>query len=187
MKSLVLGFAGGIAAGKSTLSERVAKELGVSRASFGNYVRHIARLRGLNGSREELQEVGQSLIELGWERFCRSVLAEANWELGQPLVVDGIRHAEAVDTLRSIVAPSRLLLVVIQADRATREERLRGRDPKGASLTQVEAHPTEEQINTSLPAIADLILDGARPVEELVHAVVLWLQRQRGLSKYSGS
>jgi len=104
---LILAFSGGIGSGKSTLSSGVAEALEWPRVSFGRYVRAVALDRGLDAeSREVLQEVGESLITAGWVPFCRAVLTQADWRPERSLVVDGIRHVEALQTLRALAAPS---------------------------------------------------------------------------------
>jgi dephospho-CoA kinase len=77
MKPIVVGFAGSIASGKSTLSIEVASSLEWQRVSFGDYVRTVAQSQGLGDSREMLQAVGASLINQGMEQFCKAVLYSA--------------------------------------------------------------------------------------------------------------
>lgn len=177
-KSLVVAFAGSIANGKSTLSGGVAKLLGWPRVGFGDYVRHVARSQGLDSSREVLQEVGATLIDQGWEEFCRAVLRQVPWEPGRPLIVDGIRHTEAVDVLRQLVAPSELLLVFIAVDVLTRKARLHQRGMTDHEyLQRVDVHPTEAQVWTVLSSVADLTVDGTRPMDDLLSEIVIWIQQ----------
>jgi len=181
LEPLVLGFAGKIGSGKSTVSAEVARTLGWSRASFGDYLRTVAKSNGFGESREVLQELGASLVEKGVEEFCRAVLAHYQWNAGEPLVVDGIRHAEVVEALRRLVAPLELRVVFLDVDDNTRRARLRGIDediPKKLEL--VEAHSTEEQANERLPALADLRLPGDKPVQQLVSTVVNWVHQGDG-------
>jgi dephospho-CoA kinase len=176
---LVLAFAGRIASGKSTLSTSVAQVLGWPRVSFGDYVRQVARHRGLEESRTVLQELGAALIAQGWEAFCRTVLGQVAWEPGQPLIIDGIRHAEALMVLRQLVTPSELRLVFITVNEPTRTARLRQREsPDGETLQRIEEHTTEAQVGTVLPDIADFLVDGTRPQEELQQDIVRWVQQQ---------
>ncbi len=181
MKPIVLGFAGSIASGKSTLSIEVASSLGWQRVSFGDYVRTVAQRQGLSESREVLQAIGASLIDQGMEQFCKSVLAQVNWEPGQPLVVDGIRHAEAVGTLRRLVAPLELLLIFVAVNEPTREARLIERGLTHCEQWhQFEAHSTEIQVQTMLPRIADLTVDSTRKIEDLVLEIVKWTEQTQG-------
>ncbi len=73
VKSTVLAFSGGIRSGKSTLSTGVAEALGCRRVSFGDYVRAITQVRGLENCRENWQAVGESLIREDLNQFCGAV------------------------------------------------------------------------------------------------------------------
>ncbi len=177
MKPIVVGFAGSIASGKSTLSIEVASSLEWQRVSFGDYVRTVAQSQGLGDSREVLQAVGASLINQGMEQFCKAVLAQVNWQPGQPMVVDGIRHAEIIPVLRQIVTPLDFRLVFVGVNESIREARLveRGLSDR-QQWQQFEAHSTEAQVQTVLPAMADLTVDSTRKIEDLVLEIVGWIQ-----------
>src|SRR5207237_1082407 len=87
MKPLVMALSGRIGSGKTTVSTEVARRLGWVRTSFGDYVRSLARSRGLDDSRETLQPLGASVLNEGVEPFCRAVLAQAGWTSGTPVVI----------------------------------------------------------------------------------------------------
>ena len=89
LEPLVLVFCGQFGSGKSTLSSEIAKALGWSYASFGGYIRSIAKSQGLDETREVLQELGAALVKKSAEDFCRSLLAHYNWRSAEPLVIDG--------------------------------------------------------------------------------------------------
>jgi hypothetical protein len=127
-----------------------------------------------------LQEVGAALIEeQGWKAFCRAVLAQVEWEPGQSLVVDGIRHGEAMEVLRQLVTPSELLLVFIAVEEVTRHTRLHQRSITDDEAQQrLEVHSTETQVQTILPEMANFTVDGTRPVNNLVQEIAHWV-RQR--------
>lgn len=177
MMPLVLAFAGRIASGKSTVSQGVAAALGWPWTSFGGYVRMEAQHRGLDETRAVLQQVGEQLIAAGWELFCQAVLAQAGWRPGQPLVIDGIRHVEGLQTLRDIAAPQSVLLILIDVPEMVRTVRLSARGVTGDEQQQDDRHASETQVNAILPQIANLIVDGTRPVEDLVHDITLWIER----------
>lgn len=188
MKPIVLGFAGSIASGKSTLSIAVASALGWQRVSFGDYVRTVAQNQGLGDSREVLQAVGASLINQGREQFCKAVLAQINWEPGQPLIVDGIRHAEIVPIMRQIVDPWDFRLIFVVVDESIREARLleRGLSDR-QQWQQLEAHSTEAQVQAVLPEMADFAVDSTRKIEDLVLEIVTWVSsggRARVINNY---
>lgn len=177
MKNFVLAFAGSIASGKSTISLNIAEALHWPYTSFSNYIRNIAKLRGLEETREVLQDIGQSLIEEGWEPFCYSVLNETNWCPGAPLVIDGIRHIEAVNTLRLIVSPTKLLLIFVNTQESIREARLFKRDTENTNMQIIENHPTEAQVKTLLPQIADLIVSNDKTTNSTLQEILAWLER----------
>lgn len=178
MGAIVVGFAGKIGSGKTTLSSRVAESLGWPYASFGAYVRAVAHQRGLDESREVLQEIGASLVK-DPETFCREILDQAAWRPGSPLIIDGVRHVEVVEALRRLVAPSSLRIVFIQVTDKARVSRLPEEEIKGVTqLQKLETHSTEVQVRTVLPELADLIVDGDKEPGELVEEVVNWVRSQ---------
>lgn len=171
MKSIVIGFAGKIASGKSTLSARFAEEMGWPYVSFGDYVRSVARQRGEDDSqREILQQIGESLIEQDYEGFCRAVVGQAlKWKPGESLVIDGIRHLQVKQALEKLVAPSEFVLTYISVDEQIRRQRLQNEgiaDPQ--RIERIESASTEVQVRNELPQIADITLDGTEQPEKLV-------------------
>lgn len=166
MSPVIIVFSGAIGSGKSSLSQAVATRLGLSRVGFGDYVRMKAGQRGVPQTRESLQEVGASLIRAGWHQFCSSVLSQSGWKVGQSLVVDGVRHVEALQSLKRITAPSQVVLVFIRLSESERRSRLAQAGTPNAPLSQWESHSTENQVEATLPVIADLIIDGSLSLNE---------------------
>ncbi len=89
-KTQSLGSSEKLGSGKSTFSEELANGLGWPRASFGDFLRNVAKSRDLEESREVLQELGESFIERGPNEFCRAVVAPDKWNSGEPLIIGGI-------------------------------------------------------------------------------------------------
>jgi dephospho-CoA kinase len=174
MSNTVVGFSGGIASGKSSLSTAVAQAIRWPRTSFGGYVRTIAAQRGLEPTRENCQAIGEERIEADIHGFCKNVLAEASWSPGEPLVIDGIRHLEVADLLSGMVRPTDFVLVFVELPRAEREARLKNRDDESQPLELFEQHSTEVQVS-ELRARANIVVDGDRPVEQLADEVVRFL------------
>lgn len=170
--SLVLCFSGGIASGKTTLASAVAERLGARSASFGRFVRATAEARGMAEEREKLQALGESLIEEhGWEGFCRAVLDAAGWRPGMPLVIDGIRHVTAFETVRGIVGPVEAKLVFVDVDQTVRKARAKDRTTETADLAVADAHSTEKDVHGPLFKMADLVVDGTGEVSSLAEEV----------------
>lgn len=174
VKPSAIGFSGRIGSGKSTISHAVADALGWTRASFGDYVREVARTRGCDvESREVLQEIGNSLIAQGWRGFCLDVLASASWLPGKPFIVDGIRHPEAVQHLTTIAQPLPFIHVHVAVDENIRLDRLKQR----AAFDNVaaESHSTESAVKDMLPSMAHYIVDGSQPLKDIVEVILAFL------------
>ncbi|MDQ3694453.1 MAG: AAA family ATPase [Chloroflexota bacterium] len=177
MSDLVIAFAGAIGSGKTTLSNAVCEALDCPRVGFGDYVRQVARSRGLDDSRQVLQNVGASLVDGGVDRLCRAVLSQADWRPGTSLVIDGVRHVEVMESLRRLVAPSELRLVFVAVDDPTRLSRLVTEDIADKhDLDRVDDHSTEAQVRSALPTIADLVVTGGGSPDELAALILLRVQ-----------
>jgi len=168
----VLCFSGGIASGKTTLSAAVAHRLGIQRASFGGFVRKRAMERRIPESREELQALGETLIaEMGWEKFCAAVLAEARWAPGLSLALDGIRHTFAFETIKLLVAPTPATFVFVDVEFDVRQAR--ADSTKTTDLARADMHSTEHDVHSgALRSMANLVLDGTRDLDVLVDEVL---------------
>lgn len=174
MKNTVLAFAGGIASGKSTLSQAVAQSLGCPRVTFGGYVRTEAKRRGVSDDRKTLQRIGEELVAQDAEGVCRAVLAQAAWLPGSALVVDGVRHVNIVDLLRRLVAPSGFRLVHVSASEQARSRRLVSRGGNKSELRTLDTHSTEKDVPDRLRELADLRVDGENPLEAVIDEVSRW-------------
>ncbi|OAI51260.1 hypothetical protein AYO44_05005 [Planctomycetaceae bacterium SCGC AG-212-F19] len=174
--SAVLSFAAPIGAGKTTVSTSVAKSLDAPRISFGEYLRNVAREMGMELTREALQNLGDQLVTRNVRGFCEAVLAQQPWEAGKPLIIDGVRHVEILDTLGEIFSPAREYLIYINLDRTTQAKRFKNNPlPHEKTLDQLEEHPTELQVRSRLADRAVLVLDGTKDPNELARIVIEFL------------
>ena len=187
LPSAVLGFAAPIEAGKTTISQLVAKLLGAPRVSFGEYLKGIAIDQGLEVTRETLQDLGDQLVRKDVSAFCENVLQSVPWAVGKPLIVDGVRHAEALDAISSLLAPASVYLVYIEVDRTTQTKRLE-KDPlrHQKSLEELERHPTETQVRSVLPDRASFFLDGTDAPEESARKIVEFLDAAENVEHAGG-
>ena len=177
MTALVLGFSGRVASGKSSLSAAIAEELGVPRISFGGYVRSVAQYLGLDAeSRSVLQDVGNLLVNYP-APFCTKVLEQTGYLAGMPIVIDGIRHEEIADELRRQIVPAAFALIYVSADEATIQRRLQQRGNMDFLTGHLEDDPTEMQVRTTLPNLADLVIDNGsdRLLKDACDEVLRWV------------
>jgi dephospho-CoA kinase len=167
-------IAGSIASGKTTLADALHAALpGSERLAFGDVVRRRARKYRLEPTRQELQETGLRLIREGWPAFVDELLSELE---GEPhaLIVEGVRHREAVEALRERLPTRQLLLVYVAVPESQRRDRLAHR----AEHEQALEHGVERDVE-SLRAIADLVVETHQPTEELVALVCGRLEHGR--------
>ena len=177
--AIVLAFAGRMGSGKTALTTALAQALGCRRASFGDYVRHIVKARGIEQTRENLQTVGTDLLEKDRLAFCKEVLSHSGWTSGDALIIDGLRHAETIDLIRQLISPLKLKIVYIEIDEDVRLKRLGARgEGERETLILAEAHSSEQQVASVLAQLADLTIDGGDPVHESVRSVEKWIQNQ---------
>jgi dephospho-CoA kinase len=172
--SFVLALTGAQSSGKTTLARAVSACTGAAYVGFGDLVRAEAAHRGLGGSRDELQELGQTLLdELGALRFSERALNATGVARGtMPVVWDGVRHPEVLDVLRELYAPAAVTLVTLAPDEAGRLRRVEESGGSESELARWEAHETERHRDW-LEAQSALVCRA--PTPELVLAEVLEL------------
>jgi cytidylate kinase len=177
-RPITIALAGGIGSGKSSIATQVAERLDWPCASFGGFLRKIARGRGLSESREVLQEIGAEMMHGDLLKFCLAVIGQTNWVRPGSLVLDGIRHSEVLPIIRDLTAPAEFVMIFVVTPREVRLSRLQQRGRYELErLDQVEAHSTELQV-PSLEELADLQVDGTRDTEAVVDQVVDWLSER---------
>jgi dephospho-CoA kinase len=167
MQPMVVGLAGPIASGKTTIGRELADSLGVSFGSFGKVVRILARSKGLAESRENLQRLGQQLVDHDPVQLCRDVLDDAGWQPGTSVVIEGFRHQSIVDALRQLVKPVPFRLIYVDVDLQTELARTSVSD---ATMKRYRADPTEIEL-PNLKKIADLCVNGTSPVSQAVSRI----------------
>lgn len=174
MRCYSIAFSGLIKSGKTSLSEAVAKRLNWPRVSFGDQVRSVAASRGLDANdRNVLRAIGESLVERSLRDFCTDVLAQSGtfWSPGRNILIDGVRHVEAIATLGILTSPSIVKLVYVETPEEMRRERL----PENWSTVAEDRHSTEIQVGTLLRLRSDKIVDGSLDVEINADDVVDWI------------
>jgi dephospho-CoA kinase len=174
LHSAVIGLAGPIGSGKTSVALGLASALNCSVASFGTYVRELAVRSGRGTSRDTLQEISEQLIDLiGLRGLTRNVLASAVWDREHSLVVDGIRHPDVVTALRAEAAPLPVILVYLDVSPKVRRNRFVTRDNLSAwELDSFELHSTERDVETRVRALADVVMTADGQVEDVVAAVI---------------
>ena len=165
--SKIIGIAGQIGSGKTSLAMELCSRLNWQIISFGSFVRSEANRRGIRIDRVALQQLGEDLIaDLGPDEFVRQVLFSD--KINSNMVMDGIRHVEIWQTLRSIAQQS--ILVYLDIPEEVRIARLRQRDNLDIdSIKLAMLHPMEHNIHL-LRQYSNLVLFDAS-IESMVAQV----------------
>jgi dephospho-CoA kinase len=174
---IALALTGKIGSGKTAVTTAIAKALNWPRASFGDYVRAVAREQDIAPTRQSLQKLGTELLNQDPKQFCASVLSSSGWVAPGNLVIDGLRHRETVALIRDLVRPALLKIVLIQVSEPTRLTRVREREGIDLqSIAAFDSHSSEAQVTSGLYDVADLVIDGEQPLAETVGELSRWIE-----------
>jgi cytidylate kinase len=170
MAGLVVCFAGQIGSGKTSVSRRLEDALAWPRAAFGEYLRtEVSRRGGDPESREQLQNLGQMLVDKDPSRFCNSVMRSSGFKPGGYLLLDGIRHTAIQRIAAELARPSETKLVYLAASKDGRLERVASRADGASDFVRASTHRVEAELQTSLPQIADIVIDSTTLLDEVVN------------------
>jgi cytidylate kinase len=170
MAGLVVCFAGQIGSGKSSVSRRLGEALAWPRAAFGDYLRaELGRHGGDPESREQLQNLGQKLVDEEPSLFCSSVMSSSGFKPGGDLLLDGVRHVEIQRIAAELARPSQTKLIYLAAAEDERRERVAGRVDRASDFVRASTHRVETELGTSLPKIADILIDSTAALDEVVN------------------
>ncbi len=139
--------------------------------SFGDHLRSVADDFGIEPSRENLQQLGKDAICCGWAPFVHAVLAGAPAGTEGGIVVEGVRHKEAISTVRTQVAPLPVVLVFLTLSPHQRLGRLAEKGITADEGTQIDKHEIEIEVREVSEA-ADFRVDAGPPIAEVVASIV---------------
>jgi len=172
---MIVGIAGKIASGKSTLARAVAGRLKARRLGFGDYVRSIAESRGLDPSdRKVLQTIGQDLVTENPSAFVSGVLSFAGYTPPENIVFDGVRHWAIWQEIQALAAQTHdtAYLVFLDMPEEMRRQRLVARSLDRETVDAFDRHANEADLGARLRQAADLTLDARLDETQLVEKVV---------------
>lgn len=177
-QTCVLALSGRTKSGKSSIADLLKEELDWPCASFGDYVRSVAEQKDMPTTRESLQDLGAELIvTLGWESFCMHMLNHSGLDArSAPCIIEGVRHLDALHTLRKLFSPVSVHLVHLEVSDEERDRRLQAEGISSDRGAAWESHSTERDVAEALPALADLVLPITSSPDATVGAVLEWLR-----------
>ncbi len=157
----VVGFSALAKGGDKEIATSVANQAQLTRVSFGHWLQSNARLPQNEPPRLVLQARGNEIIRERGELFLSlEVLRGVDNLLQDAFVIEGIRHLNVLESVRSVVGPDRFVLAFVErplkdrVERLQREERL-----TKEQVRQVMNDPTEQQI-PEIRKLANYTLDG---------------------------
>ncbi len=135
---IVLGLTGPIGAGKDAVSDYLEEKYGFKTFSCGDVIRRIARERGIEPNRENLQKLGKDCRREEGNGFLGKNAAEmAKKSSSERIAVNGIRSPEEVDELEDRLGKS-FFLIYVKAEDYLRFNRLSQRGRTGDPETSGE-------------------------------------------------
>ena len=165
---LAVAVCGPIGSGKSTATTFVAHRFGLKTVSFGQYIRHLARLQQLPTDRANLQKLGQCVLTSKRPKgLLQDALAYFQIEDHDSVVFDGVRHLEVLVEIRRFARTT--IAVYLDVDQGERFRRHRSRESSGLSLRDHEdfdAHLVESGSSRLIHG-CDFVLDAARTAEDI--------------------
>jgi len=174
----IIAFSGLPQTGKTTLARRLADYLQCKFVSFGDFVRNEARKAGIpNPIRKDLQDIGQRLVEADVIAFCRAVLQTVSFSPGEQIVIDGVRHIEALQAISSVSPGQAIKLIYLFAPLEIRTARCTP-DAIDSELAAIDSHEVESQTECELRDLADVVIDASANVDITFHHLVAWLRHE---------
>ncbi|OAI51262.1 hypothetical protein AYO44_05015 [Planctomycetaceae bacterium SCGC AG-212-F19] len=148
----VFGFCAWAKGGDNEIATELSQRLHVRQISFGKWLRKKAEKEGDQPIRRVLQRKGQRMIEThGALEFCLEVLSDnlpQNASIPNVrFVIDGIRHAEVLRSLQSLIGEDHFTLVHIERSEAVRRKLLIEEEHVSADeVDEVMSDSTEQEI-----------------------------------------
>ncbi len=147
----VFGFCARAKGGDKEVAREWSRRLHVPLLSFGQWLKEKAEKAGALPTRRVLQQMGQEMIQTqGALEFCLEVLGKLPGSVSIPnekFVIEGIRHAEVLQSLKSLIGEDHFVLVHIE--RPEGERRLLLIEDEKVPPGEVDAvmnDPTEQEI-----------------------------------------
>tara|TARA_R110002110_G_scaffold149812_5_gene341216 strand:- start:316 stop:852 length:537 start_codon:yes stop_codon:yes gene_type:complete len=159
MKKLLL-LSGPFHVGKTTVANELCNRLGFTKVSSGDYLRGIAKMRGMTNERIQLQKIGDQLdIETDYKWIVSEVSAK---EIERQTKVefwlfDSVRKHRQVEHFRAAYNDF-VCHVHLTCPEATLRKRYSEGEIGGNSYDDAILHPNEVEAR-SLQTIADLVID----------------------------
>ncbi|NPA86167.1 MAG: AAA family ATPase [bacterium] len=180
---IILGLAGKMASGKSTLARMLAENMGFKVLAFSEPVTFLCERLGFLPTRENLDKIAFAGLEYDKHFWDWIILGKLRETRAEKVVIDGVRSPGTARLLKKLGA--KIVLLKVSPEVAYRRSQQRGaekdRVSSFAEFLQLFNHPTEKGVDEiERKGLFDLLLDtdnlGIEQVFVLVKAFVEALQ-----------
>jgi dephospho-CoA kinase len=175
MSKKILGLAGEIGSGKSTVAQYIMKQQNVSYHRFSNMLRDVLSRLFIEQNRDNLQKVSTLLRQnFGEDLFAKVMMEEVSHDQHDIVLIDGIRRLSDITHLQKL---PEFQLIYIEADIKTRYERVvvRGENPDESQKTfeqfQADNQKEAEKQILTLREHAQHVINNDASIEELYAAI----------------
>lgn len=171
----IIGLAGEIGSGKSTVAGYIVKKYNGSYYRFSEMLRDVLKRIYLPNSRENMNTLSTTLRQsFGEDIFSKVIAEDVKKDDREIIAIDGIRRLDDIQHLKEI---NGFVFLYIEVDLEKRFERIkkRGENPDDLTKSMEEfkkedvAEP-EMQIK-DLKQYADFVIDNDRTMEELYQKI----------------
>ena len=170
-RRLIIGLAGEIAAGKTTIADYLLKHFDAVSYRLSTPLSQVATRLCLECSRENLQKLSTTLRKtFGEDLLAKTIFHDVAEDNGVVIVVDGVRRSQDIIYLKEL---SGFMLFYVEASLETRYERIVGRNEKADDAAKTFEEFKKEQLQESeqkiisLKSIADEVIDNNGSQSEL--------------------
>lgn len=176
MTGLVVAVSGKLRSGKTRFSQELSRQLGWPRVAFGDYVRAAVKSEGGDPTcRRALQDYGLRRIEADVFDFCRCVLGQVEYDHHTNLIVDGVRHKIALESIQQLCMPMQTRLLYIKCADEIRYER--ANQLRTDNIFSQDQHPVEVESGGILESMASLVADCEDDQTKVVHSTIETIRR----------
>lgn len=142
---MILGIVGPIGSGKDTAADYISRKYGYEIVSFRDIVREVTEGKGMEPSRENMQDVARECrARYGEDYFSKRALEKgmALLKNGRKVLFKEMRTKGDADLLRKEFG-SGIRIILVESGKRTRYERLKARGRLGDPKTFGEFHAQE--------------------------------------------
>lgn len=169
---IILGIAGGIRSGKTSIAKCLAKNYNMSHYENSQVLRNILTSMRIVPSRENMYNLAQSMFsELGRDILARAWVAKDGFKEGRAIIVSGIRYPEELSVYRE---NGNFIFLYVDCPLDTRKSRMKF-GVKDPSDDELHFDMESENYQKQLRGEADFIVDNGGRLEISINSIESFL------------